>query len=61
MAMTLRRRLIDWGLAAVFLVLPALVLRASLRQPDELTAVDQAVLRVSAPLQAGVSWNSDGG
>jgi hypothetical protein len=55
MAMTLRRRLIDWGLAAVFLVLPALVLRASLRKPDELTAVDEAVLRVSAPLQAGVS------
>jgi rod shape-determining protein MreC len=37
-------------------VLPALVLRASLRSPNETTAVDQAVLRVSAPLQAGVSW-----
>ncbi len=56
MAMTLRRRAIDWGLAVVFLVLPALVLRASLRKPDELSAIDQAVLRVSAPLQAGVSW-----
>ena len=56
MAMTLRRRLIDWGLAALFLVLPALVLRASLRKPGETTAVDEAVLRVSAPLQAGVSW-----
>lgn len=56
MAMTLRRRLIDWGLAALFLVLPALVLRASLRAPGELSTVDQAVLRVSAPLQAGVSW-----
>jgi len=56
MAMTLRRRLIDWGLAGLFLVLPALVLRASLRAPGETTAVDEAVLRVSAPLQAGVSW-----
>ncbi|KAB2896005.1 MAG: hypothetical protein F9K40_15315, partial [Kofleriaceae bacterium] len=54
--MTLRRRLLDWGLAALFLILPALVLRASLRSPNETTALDQAVLRVSAPLQAGVSW-----
>jgi|JI10StandDraft_1071094.scaffolds.fasta_scaffold236488_2 rod shape-determining protein MreC len=56
MAQTLRRRLIDWGLAAVFLLVPALVLRASLRRPSELSAVDQAVLRVSAPLQSGVAW-----
>ncbi len=54
--MTLRRRLVDWGLAGLFLVLPALVLRASLRSPGDVTAVDQAVLRISAPLQAGVSW-----
>ncbi len=58
--MTLRRRLVDWGLAALFLVLPALVLRASLRAPGEAGAVDEAVLRVSAPLQAGVSWLVDG-
>ena len=56
MAQTLRRRLIDWGLAAVFLLVPALVLRASLRRPSELGAVDHAVLRVSAPLQSGVAW-----
>lgn len=56
MAMTLRRRLVDWGLAAMFLLIPALVLRASMRQPSDLGAVDQAVLRVSAPLQAGVAW-----
>jgi|JI10StandDraft_1071094.scaffolds.fasta_scaffold13605_2 rod shape-determining protein MreC len=56
MAMTLRRRLIDWGLVAVFLIAPALVLRASLRRPGELTAVDHAVLRVSAPLQSAVAW-----
>lgn len=58
--MTLRRRLVDWGLAALFLVLPALVLRASLRAPGEAGAVDEAVLRVSTPLQAGVSWLVDG-
>ena len=54
--MTLRRRLIDWVLAALFLLIPALVLRASVRAPGELGPVDQAVLRVSAPLQAAVSW-----
>ena len=58
--MTLSRRLLDWGLAGLFLFLPALVLRASLRSPNETTAVDQAVLRVSAPLQAGVSWIVEG-
>lgn len=59
MATTLRRRLVDWSLAALFLLIPALVLRASLRQPEELGAIDKAVLRVSAPLQAGTSWLVD--
>lgn len=54
--MTLRRRLVDWALAGLFLLIPALVLRASLRHPEELGTIDQAVLRVSAPLQAGTSW-----
>jgi rod shape-determining protein MreC len=31
-------------------------LRASLRAPSELTGLDQAVLRLSAPLQAATSW-----
>lgn len=58
--MTLRRRLVDWGLAIALLAVPVLLLRASLRQPQELGAVDQAVLRVSAPLQAAVAWVVDG-
>ena len=33
--MTLRRRLVDWSLAALFLLIPALVLRASLRHQLE--------------------------
>ena len=32
--MTLRRRLVDWSLAALFLLIPALVLRSSLRHPN---------------------------
>lgn len=59
MAMTLRRRLVDWALAGLFLLIPALVLRASLRQPEERGTIDQAVLRVSAPLQAGTTWVVD--
>lgn len=54
--MTLRRRLVDWALAALFLIIPAMVLRSSLRRPDDLGTIDRAVLRVSAPLQAGSSW-----
>ncbi len=54
--MELRRRVVDWGLAALLLVVPALVLRSSLRAPDHVGTVDNAVLRMSSPLQAGVSW-----
>jgi rod shape-determining protein MreC len=58
--MTLRRRMLDWGLAALLLVVPALILRASLKEPEATNRLDQAVLRVSSPLQAGVSWLVDG-
>jgi rod shape-determining protein MreC len=58
--MQLRRRLIDWGLAALLLVIPALILRSSLKRPDETNKLDQAVLRVSSPLQAAVTWMVDG-
>lgn len=56
--MTLRRRLLDWILAGLLIVIPALVLRASLsaRSPSR---VDQAVLRVTAPLQATVTWGAN--
>jgi len=56
--MTLRRRLLDWILAGLLIVIPALVLRASLsaRSPSR---VDQAVLRVTAPLQAAVTWGAN--
>src|SRR5262245_58596248 len=53
--MVLRRRIIDYAFAALFVVLPALVLRASLRR-GEPSVIDRAVLRVTAPLSAGVSW-----
>jgi rod shape-determining protein MreC len=58
--MTLRRRLLDYGATALLLALPAVVLRASLADPSHLGAFDEAVLRVSAPLQHGVSWVIEG-
>jgi rod shape-determining protein MreC len=57
--MTLRRRLLDWGLAAILIIAPALVLRASLRT-GALGALDEALLRVTAPLQAAVTWLVEG-
>jgi rod shape-determining protein MreC len=58
--MTLKRRLLDYGLVAVLLFVPAALLRATFRDPGALTAFDEAVLRVSSPLQAAVSWLVEG-
>jgi rod shape-determining protein MreC len=54
--MTLRRRLLDYGLALVLLAVPAVMLRANLKDSSDLNGFDRAVLHVSSPLQAGVSW-----
>jgi rod shape-determining protein MreC len=56
---TLRRRLIDWSLTGLLVLLPALVLRASLSRGEPST-LDSAVLRITAPLEAGVSWVVEG-
>jgi len=56
---TLRRRLIDWGLTGLLILIPALVLKSSLASPNP-SALDAAVLRITAPLQAGVSWIVEG-
>jgi rod shape-determining protein MreC len=57
--MTLRRRLVDWSLTAALILLPALVLRASLARGTP-SALDQALLRLTAPLEAGISWVIEG-
>ena len=59
MTMTLRRRLVDWSLAGLLVILPALVLRSSLSR-GEPSALDEALLRITAPLEAGVSWIVEG-
>lgn len=58
--MTLRRRLLDYGLVLLLIAIPAAMLRANLRDPGDLNAFDQAVLRVSSPLQNAASWVIEG-
>jgi rod shape-determining protein MreC len=53
--LTLRRRLVDWSLTGLLVLIPLLVLRASLARGTP-SGFDQAVLRITAPLEAGVSW-----
>jgi rod shape-determining protein MreC len=51
--------MLDWVAAGMLIVLPALVLRASLSRGTP-SAIDVALLRITAPLQAGVSWVVEG-
>lgn len=56
---TLKRKIIDWSATALLIVIPILVLRASLARGTP-SALDGALLRITAPLQAGVSWVVEG-
>ncbi len=58
--MTLRRRLLDYGIVLLLIAIPAVTLRANLRDPGQLNAFDQAVLRLSSPLQDAASWVIEG-
>src|ERR1041384_331635 len=55
----MRRRLVDWVLAGVLILIPALVLKANMTRGTP-SAIDEALLRITAPLQAGVSWVVEG-
>ena len=57
--MTLRRRLVDWALTGVLILVPALVLRASLSRGTP-SLLDEALLRITAPLETSVSWLVEG-
>src|SRR5258706_15394129 len=56
---TLKRKLIDWSATLALVIIPIFVLRASLSGGTP-SAVDQAFLRITAPLQAGGSWVVEG-
>src|SRR5262245_6901509 len=53
--MTITRRARELVIVATLLALPVLFLRANLAAPSNLNVVDRAILRVSAPLQAGLT------
>ena len=55
----MRRRLVDWSLTALLVLVPALVLRASLARGTP-SGLDKALLRITSPLEAGVSWVVEG-
>lgn len=57
--MTYRRKIVDWVLAGALIVIPALVLRANMVRGTP-SGLDEALLRITAPLQAGVSWIVEG-
>jgi rod shape-determining protein MreC len=50
-----RRRWRDLILCLVLIAVPALFLRANLRKPEQLNFIDRGILRVSSPLQAGLT------
>jgi len=57
---TLRRRILDYSLAGILLILPVVLLRSHLKEPGKLNGFDKAVLTISSPLQAAVSWVVEG-
>jgi rod shape-determining protein MreC len=57
---TLTRRARELVLVATLLALPLLFLRANLKNPGNLNALDRAILRISAPLQAALTWSARG-
>lgn len=58
--MTLTRRARELVIVATLLALPVLFLRANLASTEHLNVVDRAILRISAPLQAGLTGGARG-
>jgi rod shape-determining protein MreC len=56
---TFKRKIIDWSATLVLIIIPILVLRASIARGTP-SGFDRALLRITAPLQAGVSWVVEG-
>jgi rod shape-determining protein MreC len=58
--MTLSRRAREWVIVAVLLALPLLFLRANVKAPSDLNFFDRLLLRISAPIEAALSWCARG-
>jgi len=54
------KRYRDALIVALLLAVPFFVLRANMRKPENLNAVDRAILRVSAPIEYGAATMSRG-
>ena len=54
-----KRKLVDYAATGLLVLIPLLVLRANVHG-GEPSGLDRAVLRITAPLQAGVSWIVEG-
>ena len=50
----------DFAIVVAMLIIPAVFLRANLRDPSELSWLDRALLRVSGPVQYVAEWAADG-
>jgi rod shape-determining protein MreC len=50
----------DFAILLALLVVPALFLRANLRDPSELSWLDRVLVRVSGPVQFVAEWTADG-
>jgi rod shape-determining protein MreC len=58
--MTPWKRYRDAALVATMLALPFFVLRANMKRPENLNAVDRVILRISAPPQFGIATMARG-
>jgi rod shape-determining protein MreC len=56
----IRRRLLDYGLAGILLASSGLLFQVNLKEPADLNGFDEAVLRISSPLQAAATWVVEG-
>jgi rod shape-determining protein MreC len=54
-----RRRILDYALAGLLLLVPAALLHANMKEPSRRGPVDRAVLFVATPVQAAVTWVID--
>ena len=50
----------DAAILLALVIIPAVFLRANLRDPSELSWLDRALLQVSGPVQYVAEWAADG-
>lgn len=54
-----RRRIFDYTLAGLLLLLPAAILHANMKEPARYNPLDRTVLLLAAPVQVAVTWLID--